>query len=130
MSRRLVFISCVLPIAAVIAPIAFSGAKEQISTTAPKADSIVRFEFDVVESFDARYSGDTPGHVGRHGGLQEMQPMVALGDAVYRGEAAVGHVTRLEWSRVHGSLGVEFSPSKDSRVCVGDNVWLKFGGSK
>lgn len=87
-----------------------------------------RFEFEVVESFDAKYQGDTPGHMGRHGGLGEVHPQVALGDAIYRGEDKVGVVTGLHWSRAQGALDIEFDPATKTRIAVGDVVWLKLGG--
>jgi len=83
-----------------------------------------RFEFEVVQSFDAKYEGDTPGHVGRSGGLENRRPLVALGDGVFRGQQKVGVITGLGWSRSHGSLEVEFDPVGDVRICVGDVVWL------
>lgn len=89
------------------------------------------FAFVVVESFDAKYEGDTPGHLGRHGGLGDQVPRLALGDPVYRGEgdaaAVVGRVTNLKWSRGQGSLDIEFDPTDKSRIEIGDNVWLKLG---
>ena len=39
------------------------------------------FSFEVIESHDADYLGDTPAHLGRNGGLT-VRPHVALGDAV------------------------------------------------
>jgi len=94
----------------------------------PKAAAGERLEFAVVQSFDARHAGDTPGHAGRFGELKELRPRVALGDAVFREEAKVGEVTGLGWSPVHGSLEVEFKPVDGVRVCVGDSVWLRRGG--
>ncbi len=89
------------------------------------------FGFVVVESFDAKYEGDTPGHLGRHGGLGDQVPRLALGDPVYRGEgeaaAVVGRVTNLKWSRGQGSLDIEFDPTDKTRIEIGDNVWLKLG---
>jgi hypothetical protein len=92
----------------------------------PKA-AADRFEFNVVQSFDAKYEGDAPGHVGRYGGLENRRPQVALGDPVFRGDQQVGKVTGLGWSPVHGSLEVEFDPVADVRIAVGDQVWLRFG---
>ncbi|MGC3969051.1 MAG: hypothetical protein QM775_17305 [Pirellulales bacterium] len=37
------------------------------------------FPFVVVESFDAKYEGDTPGHLGRHGGLGDRVPRSCAG---------------------------------------------------
>jgi hypothetical protein len=86
--------------------------------------SAERFKFEVIQSFDAKYEGDTPGHVGKSGGLGERRPRVALGDPVFRGEEQVGTVTGLTWSRPFGSLEVEFDPVEKVRISVGDEVWL------
>jgi hypothetical protein len=83
-----------------------------------------RFEFEVVQSFQAKYEGDTPGHWGRNDGLGERRPQVALGDPVFRGDERIGQITELGWSRIHGSLEVEFNPIIGTRICVGDEVWL------
>lgn len=87
-----------------------------------------RFEFEVVHSYDAKYEGDTPGHIGRSGGLEGRRPHVALGDPVFRGEKQIGKVTGLSWSRVQGSLEVEFDPIDGTRVSVGDEVWVALDG--
>ncbi len=89
-----------------------------------------RLEFEVVHSFDSKYLGDTPGHMGRAGGLTMRRPRVALGDNVYRGDERVGLVTHLDWNRVNGSLDVEFDPVDHARVCVGDTVWLVLDNSR
>ena len=90
------------------------------------------FTFEVIESLDAAYLGDTPSHVGRHGGL-EFRPNVALGDPVYRSAAdgaaearpvRIGSVTRVVWERVSGSLTVEFDPEPFVRIAVGDEVFV------
>lgn len=81
-----------------------------------------RFEFEVVESFDAKYLGDTPGHLGHAGGLGSTRPHVSLGDPIYRGEEIVGKVTAAIWSHVKGSLTIEFDPSPLARVAVGEIV--------
>ena len=86
-----------------------------------------QFHFAVIESFDAKYEGDTPGHIGRNGGLDNVAPLVALGDPVFRGEIKIGTVTRIEWGRATGSLEVAFDPEPNARVRVGETVWLKFG---
>ncbi len=83
-----------------------------------------RLEFEVVHSFDAKYLGDTPGHMGRAGGLTTKRPRIALEDKVYRGEEVVGIVTHLDWNRGNNSLDIEFDPVDRARVCVGDAVWL------
>jgi len=83
-----------------------------------------RLEFEVVHSFDAKYLGDTPGHMGRAGGLTTKRPRIALEDKVYRGEELVGIVTHLDWNRGNNSLDIEFDPVDHARVCVGDMVWV------
>lgn len=85
------------------------------------------FHFEVIESHDARYLGDTPAHCGKDGGLT-VRPQVALGDSVYRTvngvQATIGRITRVEWDRVSGGLEVEFSPEPLLRIAVGDEVWI------
>ena len=88
-----------------------------------------RFVFEVVESFNAKYEGDTPGHIGRNGGLGETRPNVALGDPVHRGDKQIGKVTGLVWDRVRGSLTVEFDPEPLERIAVGDTIWIKLDSS-
>lgn len=87
---------------------------------APRA---ARFEFLVVESFDARYQGDTPGHMGR-GASGLVAPRLALGDPVQRGGTRVGTVTHLEWNEARQSLEVEFSPEPNLRIGIGEPVWI------
>ena len=86
-----------------------------------------RFWVEVIESFNAKYEGDTPGHIGRGGGLS-LHPHVALGDSVYHTsgdmDKAIGSVTGVVWERVRGSLTIEFRPDEDHRVAVGDEVWV------
>lgn len=93
----------------------------------PLAPQGTKFEFEVIESHDAAYLGDTPGHMGRDGGLR-FRPNVALGDGVYRtvGEKTlrVGTITRVLWDRVSGGLTVEFDPVPLVRVAVGEEVWI------
>lgn len=97
----------------------------------PRAPEGTPFVFEVIESVDAAYLGDTPSHVGRSGGL-EFRPNVALGDPVYRvigeGESRksvrIGRVSRVVWERVSGSLTVEVDPDPLVRVAVGDEVWI------
>ncbi len=93
------------------------------------AKSGTRFNFEVIESFDAKYLGDTPGHVGRAGGLEGIRPRVSLGDAVYREDTKIGIVTSALWSRVQGSMTIEFDPLPLTRVSVGDHVWLDLNPS-
>lgn len=87
-----------------------------------------RFEFEVIESYDAKYLGDTPGHHGRNGGLS-ARPRVLLGDPVYRGETVVGHVTTVVWDRVNGGLNIEFDPAPLQQISVCDVVWIRLDGS-
>jgi len=93
----------------------------------PLAPPGTPFAFEVIESHDADYLGDTPAHEGRDGGLT-VRPNVALGDAVYRNEKQgpriVGRITRVAWNRVSGSLDLEFDPVPLQRVAVGDVVWV------
>jgi hypothetical protein len=88
-----------------------------------------RLEFEVVQSFDAKYLGDTPGHMGRAGGLSSRRPRIALGDSIFRGDERVGMVTGLQWNRTNGSLDIEFDPVDHARVCVGDDVWMTLDGN-
>ncbi|NCX99314.1 MAG: hypothetical protein EBX35_12250 [Planctomycetia bacterium] len=96
-------------------------------TALPLAPPGMAFRFEVIESHDADYLGDTPAHLGKNGGLT-VRPQVALGDPVYRkavtGRIRVGHVTRVTWSRVAGSLELEFDPEPFQRIAVGDEVWI------
>jgi hypothetical protein len=98
-----------------------------------------RFEFPVIESFDAKYLGDTPGHSG-HGKFGSGRPDVALNDPVFRGDRKIGKVTGLIWDRSKDSLTVEFDPEPyeldrqkrpvaENRVVVGETVWIPLGGS-
>jgi hypothetical protein len=93
----------------------------------PPAPPGMAFRFEVIESHDAEYLGDTPAHLGKNGGLT-VRPQVALGDPVFRktatGRTRVGHITRATWSRVAGSLEVEFDPEPFQRIAVGDEVWI------
>jgi hypothetical protein len=87
-----------------------------------------RLEFEVVQSFDAKYLGDTPGHMGRAGAIEGRRPRIALEDSIYRGDEKVGIVTGLQWNRTNGSLDIEFDPVDHARVCVGDAVWMALDG--
>src|SRR5262245_32441869 len=66
-----------------------------------------RFAFHVVESFDAKYLGDSPGHTGR-GKIAGEHLDAALGDPVYREDRRIGKVTGLNWDRSKDVLTVEF----------------------
>jgi hypothetical protein len=100
---------------------------EDAQARLPLAPHGTKFRFEVIESHDAVYLGDTPGHMGRDGGLT-VRPNVALGDGVYRteGEASrrVGTITRAVWDRVSGGLTIEFDPEPLTRVAVGEEVWV------
>ena len=98
-----------------------------------------RFEFQVVASFDAKYPGDTPGHIGR-GSLHGIKPDVALGDPVFRSDVRIGQITGLTWDRSKENLEVEFDPTpneeapqgrplRPTRISVGTDVWLALGGA-
>jgi hypothetical protein len=87
-----------------------------------------KFEFEVIESIDADYLGDTPGHHGRNGGLGNRRPGLSLGDPVYRGTEQVGILTQINWDRTRGSLDLEFDPAPLVRVNVGDVVWVSLDG--
>lgn len=102
----------------------------QQPATKGRGDTSPRLTFEVVKSFDAKYAGDTPGHIGRTGGLFDSGLKVALGDPVYRGEQKVGQITELTWNRANGSLDVEFDPSENIRVNVGDEVWIDIDGTR
>ena len=98
-----------------------------VHASLPQAPHGTRFAFEIIESHDAKYLGDTPGHMGRDGGL-EFRPNVAIGDPVYRsdgnGDRIVGRITAVAWERVSGSLTVEFDPEPLLRIAVGDEVWI------
>ena len=85
------------------------------------------FFFEVIDSHDAKYPGDTPSHLGKDGGLS-VRPNVALHDPVYRtvnkATTVIGRVTLVQWDRVSGSLTVEFDPEPLHRIAVGDEVWV------
>ena len=85
------------------------------------------FFFEVIDSHDAKYPGDTPSHLGKDGGLT-VRPNVALRDPVYRtvnkATTVIGKVTLVQWDRVSGSLTVEFDPEPLHRIAVGDEVWV------
>lgn len=106
----------------------WSGGQQPAAEKAKSPADPNHFEFEIVQSFDAKYEGDTPGHMGRSGGLENRRPQVALGDGVYRGNEKIGVITGLGWSRVHGSLEIEFDPIAKARICVGDVVWLALDG--
>ncbi len=101
-----------------------SHAQPKDDSAASTAKPGTRFEFEIVESFDAKYPGDTPGHIGQAGGLGSTRPRVALGDTVYRGQEKIGTISTVNWSHARGSLTVEFDPAPELRIAVGDIVWV------
>ena len=101
--------------------------------------SRTKFIFQVSQSFDAKYFGDLPGHIGKgafHGG----EPDVAMGDPVYRDNVRIGVVTGLKWDWTRAALEVEFDPEpfeidmdgkplpRRVRVTCGQDVWIPLGG--
>ncbi len=113
-----------------------SGPSPLVTRTTPAADTQASlslaphgtpFFFEVIDSHDAKYPGDTPAHLGKDGGLT-VRPNVALGDPVYRTvnkvTTVIGKVTLVLWDRVSGGLTVEFDPQPSHRVAVGDEVWV------
>lgn len=119
-SRRIVLVLFVVGLSA---PLWLRG-QQPPRIFPPAAANSRRLSFDVVQSFDAKYEGDTPGHLGRVGGLENRRPKVALGDPIYRDDVQVGRVTALTWNRGNGSLDIEFDPVAMTRIAVGDDVWL------
>jgi hypothetical protein len=114
-------------VAACLAATALANPSIDPQAALPVAPHGTPFHFEVIESHDAEYLGDTPAHRGKDGGLT-FRPQVALGDAVYRGEGkatqVIGRVTKVAWDRVSGSLTVEFDPQPFERIAVGDEVWI------
>ncbi len=128
-------VATTLPLAAALlglvlaaqAPPSGAARADEPQPALPLAPPGMAFRFEVIESHDAEYLGDTPAHLGKNGGLT-VRPQVALGDPVYRktgtGRTQVGTITRVAWSRVAGSLEVEFDPEPFQRIAVGDEVWI------
>lgn len=116
------------PITAAFAILIAIGA--MASNTSRNDSSIMadpaKFEFQIVESYDAHYLGDTPAHKGRHG-LSGRRPDMALGDPVFRGDEVIGHVTSLVWDRAKDSLEIEFDPEPKTRITIGETVWIPIG---
>ena len=109
-----------------IATVAFGCLRGIGSAQGPTATAD-RIQFVVVESFDAKHSDDTPGHVGRVGGLGSKAPNVALADDVYREAGKVGKVTHILYDRAKESLEIEFNPIPGARVPIGSEVYLIAG---
>jgi hypothetical protein len=127
---------CVAALAAIVGVAALRGPAgpavaaqvRDAEAAMPRAPHGTRFAFEVIESTDAAYLGDTPSHRGRDGGLR-VRPNVSLGDPVHRSEPGgeerlVGRITAATWERVSGGLSVEFHPEPFVRVAVGDEVWI------
>lgn len=118
-------------LAIVVVPMAMRGTADDVEDpAAPQRQHLphgTQFWFEVVESFNEKYEGDTPGHIGRGGGIT-LHPHVALGDPVYHrtgdGNRAIGVITGVVWDRLKSSLTVEFRPKENHRIAVGDEVWV------
>lgn len=67
---------------------------------------------------------DTPGYLGRSGGLANNHTHMARGDPVDRGDEKVGSMTNVTWLRPQDGMTVEFDPNPRTRVTVGDSLWL------
>ena len=108
-------------------PLTTSGRAADAQASLALAPQGTPFFFEVIDSHDAKYPGDTPAHLGKDGGLT-VRPNVALRDPVYRtlskATTVVGKVTLVQWDRVSGSLTVEFDPEPLHRIAVGDEVWI------
>lgn len=133
--RKTVF---VLSVALAVVPLAAWPLARSAGQSPANRDSR-KFVFAIVESFDAKYLGDTAGHVGRGGGLGESKPGVALGDPVFRGEERIGRISSVVWDRSKGSLEIEIDPESmrvdpsghvtgPLRIAIGDEVWTPLGG--
>jgi hypothetical protein len=127
--RRYLVVGCLIA-AAFIAGHWLSSVPGQDVKRAPPSPAMQgRFEFEVIETYDSKYLGDTPGLIGRHGELGDFRPQAALGDPIFRGTEKVGKVSGLRWSQGTGSLEIEFDPEPFTRVALGDVVWIKLGGA-
>lgn len=117
-----------LIVLAVVASVGAAGMAWRLAMAAQPPAHRTRFEFLVIESYDAQYLGDTPGHVGRGGGLGHEAPDIALGDPVFHDTTRVGKVSRLVWNEAKESLQVEFDPEPAMRIHIGDPFWIPVGG--
>ena len=108
-------------------PFAANARTDDAQTSLALAPHGTPFFFEVIDSHDAKYPGDTPSHMGKDGGLT-VRPNVALRDPVYRtvnkATTVIGKVTLVQWDRVSGSLTVEFDPEPLHRIAVGEEVWV------
>jgi hypothetical protein len=98
------------------------------TTRAQLTANRTKFEFLIVESYDAQYLGDSPGHIGKAGGLGHTAPNIALEDPVYHDKVRIGKVAHLTWDEAKESLEVEFDPEPNRRISIGDSVWIPLGG--
>jgi len=129
--HRSVSLAVVFPTLALLTllwqPLTRTGRAADAQASLALAPSGTPFFFEVIDSHDAKYPGDTPSHVGKDGGLT-VRPNVALRDPVYRTvnkvTTVIGRVTLVQWDRVSGSLTVEFDPEPLHRIAVGDEVWV------
>jgi len=125
--RRLLLASLLACVATGLHPFIEEADATDTQAKLPLAAHGTPFYFEVIDSHDAKYPGDTPAHMGKDGGLT-VRPNVALGDAVYRtvnkSTEIIGKVTLVLWDRVSGSLTVEFDPEPFRRIAVGEEVWI------
>jgi len=110
------------------AAVGLAGAGWALTGRAQLTANRSRFEFLIVENYDAQYLGDTPGHLGKAGGLGHTAPNIALSDPVYQDKVLVGKVTRLVWDEAKESLQVEFDPDPGRRIAIGAAVYIPLGG--
>lgn len=82
---------------------------------------------EVIEIFDAKYAGDTPGCVA----VQKVTspPRISLGDAVHRDGVTVGHLTAAAWNDETHVLRIEFDPSTGARTRISDVITLPTGAN-
>ena len=88
-----------------------------------------RFEFEIIESFDGKYLGDTPGPRPQRRARGDPAQRGPGRPGLPRGDPRVGTVTSVVWSRAKGSLDVEFDPEPLLRISVGEVVWIAIDGS-
>lgn len=124
MSKRAVII-CGLILTLAVWEVATMAQTQSPPPSEPVAKSLdpSHLEFEIVESNDAQYLGDSPAHTGRRGGLT-FQPHIALGDPVYRGNVKIGRVSGVTWDRARGGLTIELNPHPLLRIAVGDVAWV------
>lgn len=91
---------------------------------APQAAELTRLEFDVVEASNDKYRGSTAALSEPDLARWTTSPGIAPGDPVFRGDRKVGTVISVILSRQQGNLTVELVPELQTRVAVGDAVWV------